>query len=149
MICLLYIRHVFLALVCYHQRYTLRTELEQMEETKMGRDEVSRRHVIGDPSFDMAVNAIDSFLAYSVSLASSSSTGESLRNPTDKYPRPPFNKQSQPWPGLASKMDPRPDHGENSYRGSGRLTGEKRSLLAETPEWAGPRRLLSHAKVRT
>ena len=48
-----------------------------------------------------------------------------LRDPQDKHPRPPFNKQSQPWPGLARDMDPRPDHGETSYRGSGRLTGRK------------------------
>src|SRR6202041_3675551 len=48
-----------------------------------------------------------------------------LQNPTDKYPKPPFKKQSQPWPGLASKMEPRPDHGETSYRGSGRLVGRK------------------------
>jgi poly(hydroxyalkanoate) depolymerase family esterase len=34
-------------------------------------------------------------------------------------------KQSQPLPGLASKMDPRPDHGETSYKGSGRLAGRK------------------------
>src|SRR6201994_4017969 len=46
-------------------------------------------------------------------------------DPTNKYPRPPFNGQSQPWPGLASKMDPRPDHGETSYKGSGRLAGRK------------------------
>src|SRR6204780_755246 len=46
---------------------------------------------------------------------------QALQNPGDKYPKPPFKKQSQPWPGLASKMDPRPDHGETSYRGSGRL----------------------------
>jgi NAD(P)-dependent dehydrogenase (short-subunit alcohol dehydrogenase family) len=31
----------------------------------------------------------------------------------------------QPWPGLASKMTPRPDHGETSYKGSGRLQGRK------------------------
>ncbi|QJW92353.1 SDR family oxidoreductase [Spirosoma taeanense] len=31
----------------------------------------------------------------------------------------------QPWPGLASKMNPRPDHGETSYKGSGRLQGRK------------------------
>ena len=37
----------------------------------------------------------------------------------------PYKKQSQPWPGLASKMDPRPDHGEESYKGSGRLAGRK------------------------
>src|SRR5437868_11653186 len=48
-----------------------------------------------------------------------------LEDPTTKYPKPPFKSQSQPWPGLASQMDPRPDHGEKSYKGSGRLTGRK------------------------
>src|SRR5450631_172586 len=50
---------------------------------------------------------------------------EQLQNPVDKYPKPPYKRQSQPWPGLASKMDPRPDHGEKSYRGSSRLAGRK------------------------
>ena len=50
---------------------------------------------------------------------------DGLQNPTDKYPKPPYRKQSQPWPGLASQMDPRPDHGETSYKGSGRLAGRK------------------------
>lgn len=48
-----------------------------------------------------------------------------LTNPNEKYPKPPFKKQSQQWPGLASQMDPPPDHGEKSYRGSGRLKGRK------------------------
>lgn len=48
-----------------------------------------------------------------------------LEDPTTKYPRPPFKEQSQPWPGLASKMDPQPDHGEKSYKGSNRLAGRK------------------------
>ncbi|HEY4113678.1 MAG TPA: SDR family oxidoreductase [Rhizomicrobium sp.] len=48
-----------------------------------------------------------------------------MENPTTKYPHPPFARQSQDWPGLASKMEPRPDHGETSYRGSGRLEGRK------------------------
>jgi hypothetical protein len=48
-----------------------------------------------------------------------------LVDPTNKYPRPNFKRQQQPWPGLASKMDPRPDHGETSYVGSGRLAGRK------------------------
>jgi len=48
-----------------------------------------------------------------------------MSNPVDKYPAPPFKRQSQPWPGLASKMDPPPDHGETSYRGSARLAGRK------------------------
>ena len=49
----------------------------------------------------------------------------SLQDPTTRFPKPPFAGQSQPWPGLASKMNPRPDHGETSYRGSGRLAGRK------------------------
>jgi NAD(P)-dependent dehydrogenase (short-subunit alcohol dehydrogenase family) len=48
-----------------------------------------------------------------------------LVNPQEKYPKPPFPRQEQEWPGLASKMQPRPDHGEQSYRGSGRLAGRK------------------------
>jgi NAD(P)-dependent dehydrogenase (short-subunit alcohol dehydrogenase family) len=48
-----------------------------------------------------------------------------LENPIDKYPKPPFAKQKQEWPGLACRMDPAPDHGETSYKGSGRLTGRK------------------------
>jgi NAD(P)-dependent dehydrogenase (short-subunit alcohol dehydrogenase family) len=43
----------------------------------------------------------------------------------NKYPKPPFPYQPQKPPGLASKMKPRPDHGETSYRGAGRLTGRK------------------------
>ena len=48
-----------------------------------------------------------------------------LQDPTEKYFKPPFKSQTQPWPGLAGQMEPRPDHGETSYRGSGRLTGRK------------------------
>ncbi|WP_318530159.1 MULTISPECIES: SDR family oxidoreductase [unclassified Rhizobium] len=48
-----------------------------------------------------------------------------MENPTTKYPKPPFEKQSQPFPGLAGKMNPKPDHGETSYTGSGRLAGRK------------------------
>src|SRR5205085_6972939 len=48
-----------------------------------------------------------------------------LEDPRNKFPKPPFKGQSQPWPGLAGKMDPKPDHGEKSYKGSGRLKGRK------------------------
>ena len=54
-------------------------------------------------------------------------TAPVLDDPTKRYPKPPYKGQSQPWPGLASKMDPRPDHGEDSYKGSGRLKGRKRA----------------------
>jgi NAD(P)-dependent dehydrogenase (short-subunit alcohol dehydrogenase family) len=42
--------------------------------------------------------------------------------PTD-YPTPPYPGQKQLMPGSTAKMDPRPDHGETSYKGSGRLKG--------------------------
>ena len=48
-----------------------------------------------------------------------------MQDPRTKHPKPPFAEQSQPWPGLAGQMDPRPDHGETSYVGSGRLQGRK------------------------
>ncbi|THD61410.1 SDR family oxidoreductase [Phenylobacterium sp.] len=56
---------------------------------------------------------------------SSQATAAPFEDPTTKHPKPPFKRQSQPWPGLARDMDPPPDHGEESYRGSGRLLGRK------------------------
>jgi len=44
------------------------------------------------------------------------------------HPKPPFPKQSQPMPGLTEAMRPVPDHGEQSYKGSGRLAG-KRAII--------------------
>jgi NAD(P)-dependent dehydrogenase (short-subunit alcohol dehydrogenase family) len=41
------------------------------------------------------------------------------------YPKPPYPAQRQPMPGSTRAMDPRPDHGESSYKGSGRLLGKK------------------------
>ncbi len=52
-------------------------------------------------------------------------TAVPLVDPRTKYPQPPFKGQMQEWPGLAGKMEPRPDHGEKSYKGSGRLLGRK------------------------
>lgn len=66
--------------------------------------------------------------AYFMTHAPSAATAaldNPLQDPTTKYPKPPFKSQSQPWPGLARDMVPRPDHGEKSYRGSGRLVGRK------------------------
>src|SRR5271154_1564601 len=50
---------------------------------------------------------------------------DTKNDPLDKYPKPPFKRQKQDWPGLACEMEPPPDHGETSYRGSGRLEGRK------------------------
>ncbi|MFJ4693109.1 SDR family oxidoreductase [Streptomyces sp. NPDC088766] len=47
------------------------------------------------------------------------------QDPTTRYPRPDFPSQEQPHPGWTGPMDPPPDHGEESYRGSGRLAGRR------------------------
>ncbi|PKR89125.1 NAD(P)-dependent oxidoreductase [Pleomorphomonas diazotrophica] len=49
------------------------------------------------------------------------SSGSSPRHP--EYPKPPFPEQTQELPGSFKLMDPLPDHGEQSWRGAGRLEG--------------------------
>lgn len=43
----------------------------------------------------------------------------------NRFPKPPFVEQPQQAPGLASDMQPTPNHGETSYKGHGRLRGKK------------------------
>jgi NAD(P)-dependent dehydrogenase (short-subunit alcohol dehydrogenase family) len=49
----------------------------------------------------------------------------SNQDPAKKHPAPPFPKQDQDTPGTESKLIPEADHGENSYKGSGKLEGKK------------------------
>src|ERR687891_1225710 len=46
------------------------------------------------------------------------------QNPMEKGAKPPHPEQQQDVPGLESEMDPKPDYGESSYRGSGKLKGK-------------------------
>ena len=50
------------------------------------------------------------------------------QNPLTQYPGPPFPTQDQPKPGSVRRMNPEPDHGEDSYIGLGRMTG-RRALI--------------------
>ncbi|PZH15582.1 NAD(P)-dependent dehydrogenase [Streptomyces sp. NTH33] len=50
------------------------------------------------------------------------------QDPTTRHPRPEFPQQDQEHPGWTGPMDPPPDHGEESYRGSGLLTDRKTLL---------------------
>src|SRR4051812_29282542 len=52
-------------------------------------------------------------------------TGSNLQDPTTEYPQPPQPEQPQPTPGYETEMQHKADHGENSYKGSGKLTGRK------------------------
>lgn len=48
-----------------------------------------------------------------------------MQDPLTQYPQPPFDHQPQPVPGLDSDLYPKADHGEKSYKGSGRLPNRK------------------------
>ena len=84
-------------------------------------NDLTRRAVVAGA----AVAAASPGLAQDAPQEKALENPKALQNPLDKYPKPPFEKQKQDWPGLASKMTPRPDHGEDSYKGSGRLAGRK------------------------
>ncbi|TRW14131.1 SDR family oxidoreductase [Glacieibacterium frigidum] len=82
-------------------------------------DGTSRRTILGGAAIGLAATAATG------AAAQTTSAPVPLRDPRTKHTRTPFPEQRQEWPGLASKMNPRPDHGEESYRGSGRLAGRK------------------------
>lgn len=86
---------------------------------------LSRRQVIGGMGLGLASLIVSPALAGNGPGAATNFTASDLEDPTTKYPKPPFKPQSQSWPGLAGQMDPKPDHGEKSYKGSGRLAGRK------------------------
>ncbi len=104
-----------------------------MIRNSVGRGNITRRLMTNTPKQSVTrrtiIGSVGAGLVASASPASSNGSeimaAQGLEDPTTKYPKPPYKKQSQPWPGLAGKMDPRPDHGEKSYRGSGRLAGRK------------------------
>jgi NAD(P)-dependent dehydrogenase (short-subunit alcohol dehydrogenase family) len=89
-------------------------------------NKMTRRTVISGLGAGLAAAAVTPVLGADLSTTASSNAGAvDMSDPLTKYPKPPFKGQSQPWPGLASQMEPRPDHGETSYKGSGRLAGRK------------------------
>jgi len=61
------------------------------------------------------------------------------------YPRPPFKPQQQGFPGKTDKMDPRPDHGEDSYVGHGLLQG-KRALITGGDSGIGAAVAIAYAR---
>lgn len=83
----------------------------------------SRRQFVGGITAGLVATTLSpSLLAQS---AAGGPAGAAAAAPPPEYPKPPFPKQQQKWPGLAGEMTPRPDHGEKTYRGSGRLAGRK------------------------
>ncbi len=68
-----------------------------------------------------------------------------LQDPRHQCAQPPFPRQSQSAPGRASRMDPRPDHGETSYVGHGRLSG-RHALMTGADSGIGRAAALAFAR---
>ena len=114
---------------------------------------LSRRTVFGTASLGLAAAVAAPALAQTKpdpALAApnpppSEAPAAPLQDPRTKFPKPPFTKQSQPWPGLARDMQPRPDHGETSYKGSGRLAG-RRALITGGDSGMGRAAAIAYAR---
>jgi NAD(P)-dependent dehydrogenase (short-subunit alcohol dehydrogenase family) len=72
-------------------------------------------------------------------------TERQLVDPRNAYPRPPFPRQRQQQSGDVDAIDPRPDHGEDSYVGSGRLTG-MRALITGADSGIGRAVAIAYAR---
>lgn len=94
--------------------------LDAREDEEPNSGGVSRRALVGGVVAGAAAVAAAPVLAQEKHQPGAPTSAQSAN-----YPKPPFPKQQQPWPGLTARMTPRPDHGEQSYRGSGRLAGRK------------------------
>lgn len=88
-------------------------------------NKMSRRRALSGLGVAMATVAVAPVLSKAAVPGQAGFAPVDLQDPTTKYPKPPFTHQNQQWPALASKMVPRPDHGEETYKGSGRLAGRK------------------------
>ncbi|SEB53720.1 SDR family oxidoreductase [Terriglobus roseus] len=103
-------------------------------------DHLSRRQLVGALGAGLAATALPT-----VAQAQASSTAQPVADPTTKYPKPPYTSPFQPWPGLASKMTPPPDHGETSYKGSGRLLN-RRALITGGDSGMGRAAAIAYAR---
>jgi len=93
----------------------------------MSEQTLSRRTILGGAVLGAAAMAVASPAGAQQASPDAAAGGDTpkLSDPRTKYTNTPFPEQKQPWPALQSKMNPVPDCGETSYKGSGKLTGRK------------------------
>jgi NAD(P)-dependent dehydrogenase (short-subunit alcohol dehydrogenase family) len=110
-------------------------------------DQPARRELVGVAAGLAAVALAGSSTRSAVAQnqAAAPAAPPGLQDPRDNHPKPPFPSQQQPWPGLASRMTPKPDHGEQSYRGSGRLAG-RRALITGGDSGIGRAAAIAYAR---
>jgi NAD(P)-dependent dehydrogenase (short-subunit alcohol dehydrogenase family) len=105
----------------------------------------SRRNAVRTIAAGFGAAAVSGAGSAASADGSTANTAAPLTDPRSRYPKPPFKGQTQEWPGLASRMDPRPDHGETSYRGSGRLAG-RRALITGGDSGMGRAAAIAYAR---
>lgn len=107
----------------------------------------SRRRIIKGAGLTLAAAAAPALAGSQTGQQSSAApnTPRPLENPQNAYPKPPFDYQTQPWPAMAGRMHPRPDHGEQSYRGSNRLAG-RRALITGGDSGIGRAAAIAYAR---
>ena len=105
----------------------------------------SRRRVVQGASLGLAASVVPPVFARGQERAAANSAAKPLTDPRKGFPQPPFAEQKQPWPGLASRMNPKPDHGETSYKGSGRLQG-RRALITGGDSGIGRAAAIAYAR---
>ncbi|WP_275559038.1 MULTISPECIES: SDR family oxidoreductase [unclassified Streptomyces] len=67
------------------------------------------------------------------------------RHPVEQHPQPEFPQQEQAHPGETEEMEPRPDHGEDTYEGHG-LLKNRRSLITGADSGIGRAVALAFAR---
>lgn len=67
------------------------------------------------------------------------------KDPRDQYPKPPMPEQRQKAPGIQAEMDPQPDYGLESYKGTGKLKG-KVALITGADSGIGRAVALAYAR---
>ena len=107
-------------------------------------NKISRRQVVAGLGATLAAATVSPVLA-GTGRAGAINGQVKMEDPIGKYPKPPFKSQPQPWPGLQSKMDPVPDCGETSYKGSGRLAG-RRALITGGDSGMGRAAAIAYAR---
>lgn len=93
-----------------------------MSESPKNNNFPTRRNILAGATLGVAAVASEGF-PHRAFAADSGRNAVPLADPLKAYPSAPFQDPLQPWPGLQSKMHPRPDCGEKSYVGTGRLKG--------------------------